>query len=291
MGSWRWRVARAVAVVVLAAVGFAVFIPLSRPDGKLLAKLVIRHTALTEVPHKASLAESVPPSQSSFAVTRKAARRHPEETGLYAREWYISSSGPPEAGVVLQFLPTVSAARSVFAAVEKELLKAPSLPDETAVSPSAFAVPGVPGARGESFLLDDSTASSKSPVGSSYTTAFRVGRAVVSELMVTTMVTRDTTPIVSDGQASYRLLEKDEPGFSLAVSHIPWEASVIYVGVALVVAALALLAPEWLVGSVRRRRQRHHEREVRRAREQYLARGRRTVRRQRAPAWSQPRKR
>jgi hypothetical protein len=280
-----------VAVVVVAGIGFPIFVPVTRPDGKLLGRLVISHSALSTVPRKPTLTQSVSPSQSTFAVTRKAARRDPNDTGLYAREWYISSSGPPQAGIVLQFLPTVGQARAVLADVEKQLPAPPSLPDETAVSGASFAVPGVPGARGESFLLNDTTTPSKSPVGTSYATVFRVGRAVESELIVATSAERDPQPIVADSQAEYRLLGRAEPGFSLARTHLPWASSLVFVAVTLAVAALALLAPEWLRDSVRRRRQRRHEREVRRAREQYLARGRRTVRRQKAPAWAQPRKR
>lgn len=279
------------AVVVVAAVGFAILIPLTRTDGKLLRRLVIDHSALSEVPHHAGVSESVPPSQSDFAVTRKAARRDPSETGLYAREWYVSSSGPPQAGVVLQLLPTVGQARSVLAAIDKQLPEKPSFPEETAVEGSPFTVPGIPGARGESFMLEDSTTAAKKIIGASYTAAFQLGRVVVSELMVTTTAVRDTGPIFADTRAGYRLLAAREPGFSMDRTHLPLESSLVYAGVALAVAALALLAPEWVVGSVRRRRQRHQEREVRRAREQYLSRGRRTVRRQRAPAWSQPRKR
>lgn len=283
--------ARAVAVLIVAGVGFAIFVPVTKPDGKLLGQLVLTRTALTQVPRKASLSESVPPSQSTFPTTRKAARRDPNATGLYAREWYISSSGPPQVGIVMQLLPTVRQARTVLAAVQKQLPAKPMFSGETAVSPAVFPVPDVPGARGESFVLDDSTTSSHSAVATSYTTAYRVGRVVVSELMVSTSLTRDTRPILADARGGYRLLVSKEPGFSIAATHLPWAASVIYAGVALVLAALAFLAPEWIVRSIRDRRQRRHEREVRRAREQYLARGRRTVRRQKAPAWSQPRKR
>jgi hypothetical protein len=291
MMRWKWRIARGVAVLVLAAVGFGVFIPQTRPDGKLLGRLVIAHTALSEVPHKAALSQSVPPSQSTFAVTRAAAKRNPDNTGLYAREWYISSSGPPEVGVVVQRLPTVAQAKAVLGDIDKQLVTAPSLPDETAVDGAAFSVPGVPGGRGESFQLNDSTTASKPPVGSSYTTAYRVGQVVVSELMVTTTTRRDDTPIDADSKAGYHLLLGKEPGFSMARTRLPLEASLVYLVGALVVAALAVLAPEFTIGTLRRRRRLHQEREQRRAREQYLVRGRRTVRRRRAPAWSQPRKR
>lgn len=287
----RGRVLRAAVVVVLAAVGSFLYIRQTRVDTKLLDRLVITGTALREVPAKAVLSQPIAASQSTFAATRKAARRDPDATGMYAREWYVSSSGPPEVGVVLQLLPDDATARTVYSAVVKELKTAPTLTGETATAAETFSVPGVAVSRGVSYVLDDSTTSAHAPVGTSYTVAYRVGRTVVSELMVTTSTVRDNAAVDTDTRAGARILALREPGFSMVRSHWPWEATLIYAGGAVVVAAALVFAPEFLVGRSRRRRQRHQERELRRAREQYLVRGRRTVRRQRAPAWSQSRRR
>jgi len=287
----RGRVLRVVVVLLLAAAGYFVFVRQSTVDRHLLARLVLTRTALSGVPAKAGLSESVLPSQSTFAVTRRAAKRHPSSTAMYAREWYVSSSGPPEAGIVLQLLPDDATASRLVAEEIAQLKRAPSFTEETPTQPETFSVAGVAGARGVSYTLDDATTSAHAPVGTSYTVDYRVGRVAVSELMVSTSTTRDDAAIDKDARAGARLLAANEPGFSLMRTSWPLLASLIYAGATVVVGAGAFFGPELLAERSRRRRQHRHERELRRAREQYLARGRRTVRRQRAPAWSQPRRR
>jgi len=289
LGGWRMRGLRAVVVLVLAGVGYTLFIPQSHPNRKLLSNLVIRHTALASVPAKAKLQQAIPGSESTFAVTKRAARQQPDETGLYAREWYVAPNAPPEVGVVLQKLPTSAEASTVLSAVRAEIRTAPILSTERASSPEPFSVPGVPSATGDSFLLIDSN--TKAQVGTAYSAAYQVGDAVTSELIVSTSTTRDPAAAVADVKAGAALLRQQEPGFSMVVITYPLVATLVYAIVTVVVAAASMFVPEFMGERLRRRRQRHHERELRKEREQYLARGRRTVRRGRAPAWSQSRRR
>ena len=285
------RAARVLAVLVLSGIGFAMFIPQSTPHRQLLGRLLVAHTAGPGMPAKARVSQSVPPSESTFAVTRSSARTDPNDTGLYAREWYVAANAPPETGMIVQLLPDAARARTVSAQVAKEVSTAPTLQDEAAESPESFSVSGVAGAKGYSFLLNDTAQPSKGTVGAAYKASLRVGRALVTELMVTTVPTRDLGAIRSDLRHETALLGRVLPGFSFVRTTIPLVASIVYGAVAVVVAALAVVLPELFVTWRHRRRARRLEREQRRAREQYLARGRRTVKRQRAPAWSQPRKR
>src|SRR5579883_1004096 len=100
-----FRVARALAVLALAGAGFALFVPRSYADRPLLGRLLITRTAAPGVPAEAGLSRSVPPADSTFAVTREAARTDPDGTGLFAREWYVAPNAPPEAGMIVQLLP------------------------------------------------------------------------------------------------------------------------------------------------------------------------------------------
>lgn len=289
LGGWRVRWLRVVVVVVLAGVGYALFMPQTHIDRKLLGNLVIRHTAVGSLPGKAKLAEAIAGSRSSFDVTKKAARVHPDATGLFAREWYVVSGAPPEVGIVLQKLPTSTEARSVLRAVQVQLGTAPTLSGETASAPQPFSVPGVASAKGVSFLLSD--ANTRAEIGTAYTGAFQQGAAVVSELIVETSSTRDPSAAIADMQAGSALLARAEPGFSMVRTTYAFVATLVYAVVTVVAAAGAVFLPEFMARRLRRRRERHEERELRKAREQYLARGRRTVRRGRAPAWSQSRRR
>lgn len=289
-GAWG-RVRRVAVVVVLAAVGYFLFIPQNHIERSLLSRLVVAHTTYSAVPAKASLSEPINPAQSTFSATRQAGKRDPGGTGMYAREWFISSQGPPEVGVVLQMLPDAATARTVYESEVKQLPTKPSLTQETPTESRRFSVPGVAGAQGISWTLDDATASKPTPIGSSYTVVYRVGQVVVSELMVTTSPTPNRSAVVADTKAEAKLVARLGPGFSMVRTTRPLVASLVYGAGAVVVAVGVVLLPEPLVALAGRRRERREQREQRRAREQYLARGRRTVRRQRAPAWSQPRRR
>jgi hypothetical protein len=264
---------------------------MSRADRHLLGRLVITRSATPGVPAKSALAQSVPPSESTFATTRKAAKADPDATGLYAREWYVAANAPPEVGVIVQLLPDPEQARTVLADVRRQLSTAPTLQGETPSGATSFSVPGVVGATGYSFALSDSVAPSKGTIGTAYKVAFRVDRSVVTELVISTSPARDLAPVRTDVRNGAALLRHAGPGFSFVRTSVPVLATIVYAVVAVVVALLAVVAPDFLVTWRGRRRERRLEREQRRAREQYLARGRRTVKRQRAPAWSQSRRR
>jgi hypothetical protein len=68
----------------------------------------------------------------------------------------------------------------------------------------------------------------------------------------------------------------------------PVVASVVFGVIAVLIAAGAFFVPEWAPHALRRRRARHEAKKLENARSQYRARGRRAVRRHRAPAWRQP---
>ncbi|HLX89715.1 MAG TPA: hypothetical protein VKR22_14815, partial [Acidimicrobiales bacterium] len=291
MHLWRWRIIRGVVVLALAGAGFAVLVPQTKVDRALLSKLVISHTALPGLQGRRSVSRSVPSSESSFAATRSAAKKHPDETGIFASEWYITTSAPPEAGIVAQVLPTAATARTVAQDVDKQLSSLPTLSGETASDPKPFSVPGVAGATGYSFALADSTGSTHTAVGYAFKSAYRVGRVVITELAVSSRAALDTGPIDADIRDGAALLARVEPGFTMLRTTVPVLASAVYAAVAVVVAGASLYVPEIAAGMLERRRERHEARELRRAREQYLSRGRRTVKRQRAPAWTQSKRR
>ena len=123
--------------------------------------------------------------------------------------------------------------------------------------------------------------------GYAYTAVFQVNRAVVGEVLAfpTLRPLSDTTKIAD---AEHALLVRTEPSFSMLRTTAPVLASVIWWVVAVLVAAAAFFVPEWAPDVLERRRATHAAKELERARSQYRARGRRAVRRHRAPAWRQP---
>lgn len=291
MRRWLLRVARGLVVLAAAGIVFQFWIPQSKFDRHRLAGLVITHTALHGVPPTARIAESVPPAQSTFAATRHAGKAHPDATGIYAREWYLAANSPPETGVVIQVLPDSATAAKVLAGVRTQLTVRPSLQGEASGPPQRFVIPKVPEAQGASFSLTDASTPSKTLIGYAYKASFQVDRGVVSELIVSDSPSFDLGPIRRDVAAGAGLLHRAGSGLSLSRTDLPTMATTVFVVVSALLAVGVVLLPEPLVAWWRRRRQRKAEREDRRAKEQYLARGRRNVRRQRAPAWTQPRRR
>jgi hypothetical protein len=291
MHQWRWRLIRGIVVLAAAGAGYVFLIPQTSADRALLSRLVIAHTALPGLHGRHGVSQAVSPSRSSFAATRGAAKKDPNETGIYTREWYVTSSAPPEAGLVAQVLPAVATARTVARDVDGQLHTLPTLPGETASSPKSVTIPGVVGASAYSFALADSTGSTHATVGYAYKSAYRVGRVVITELAVSDRPVLDPGPVRADAVAGAALLGRVEPGFTMLRTTYPVLATAVFAAGAVVVAAGSLFAPELAAGVVEQRRERRRERDLRKAREQYLARGRRTVKRQRAPAWSQPKRR
>lgn len=275
-------------MVAIAAGLFFVIVPVKRAERSQLSGLIVKHTTVQGLRgRKAKISVSVPASSSTFAVVKHAAKTDPDQTGLYESEWYVTSSAPPEAGVLVDFLPDAATARRVLADSVKLLSKPPSLQGESGSTPVAFDIPSVPGVRAVYSKL---TAEGQA-AGYTYTVDFAYGRAVVSELIVNGLKTVSTTAPAADTRAEYALLQKKEPGLSLVTTHLPVVATIVYLIVALVLAAAAYFLPEWLVAALARRRQRREVRELERSRSQYKARGRRAVRRHRAPAWRQPTRR
>jgi hypothetical protein len=280
----RVRALRAGVVVVLAVVGFFLFIRTSRPDPQQLSRLVISHTSVPGLRHREPvLSRSVPAGGSSFAVVRQAAKSNPNETGLYEMEWEISASSPPQAGVLLTLMPNEAMAVKAFDDSVKLLSTGPKLENSTGSKPMPFAVPSVPGARASASQLS----SSGKPVGYSYEIDLHFGRVAASNLVVTSNTTFSPSAAIRDAQNEYSVLVSNEPGFSLVQTSTPLTTTIVYVAVAVLIAAGAFFVPELAIETRRRRRERHAERERDRQRSQYRARGRRAVQRHKAPAWRQ----
>jgi hypothetical protein len=275
---------RVAVVVVLAVVGYFLFIRTSRSDPQQLSRLVISRTSVPGLRDRApTRSTSVPPTGSDFAVVQQAAKSQPNETGLYEIEWQVSPSAPPQSGVLLTYVPDSSTAKKTFDASVKLLSTGPKLQNETASKPTPFAVPSVPGARASASQLS----SSGKPVGYSYEVDLYFGRAVASNLVLTSNTTYSPAAAIKDAQNEYAVLQAQEPGFSMTTTKTPLISTIIYVVVALLIAVGAFFVPEWAVEMTHRRRERHQERERERQRSQYRARGRRAVQRHKPQAWRQ----
>jgi hypothetical protein len=284
-----FRLARLAVVVVIAVVGYVLFIRTPHVERQVLGNLVIPRTSVHGLPARPSLASSPSPSTSSIPVVKQAAKTDPDHTGLYAVEWTTSTNANLAVALVLQLLPDSRRARTALKPSQKQFVTNLSLSGETLSEQTAFSIPSVPQALAESYAMASS--STKAAEGYAYAIVFQMDRAVVAEIMKSPDTTRSTSDAISITQAENALLQRAEPGFSMLRTITPVIASVVFGVIALLFAAGAFFVPEWAPDALNRRRARHKAKELENARSQYRARGRRTVRRHRAPAWRQPRRR
>jgi hypothetical protein len=279
------QVALATALAVLAVVGYVVFVKQTHVDVHRVSALVIRHPGTRPGLLKAAAprAQLVPTSSSTYATVKKLGLRDPDETASFARTWQGVGATHRAATVLVDLLPDETAAATTRAEAAKLDLGATSFASAGFVRTSRFSVPGVAGSEGSVYAVP---ASATNPAGTAYTLVYRVGRVVVSMLAETGPggLTRSDAEAIA--RAEHDLVARVEPGFSLAVTTRQLWVSVVYIVVAAAVVLLALALP----GLVRRQRRVHQERAAVRARYQYRARGRKTVRRHRTPDWSRPRR-
>jgi len=280
-----FRLARVAIVIVLAIAGYFLFVRTSHIDRNLLGKLAIHSTPVKSLKAKPSVAHSLSLATNSEKVVKQSAKTDPAGTGLYEIEWASSSKAPLESGLLIQLLPDTTRGATAYADSKKQLSVKPQLSGETLASGVHFVIPSVPGAIAESYAM--TTTSTGKPGGYAFTALFRLDRVVVTEIMETASTTLSTSAPSSIASAEYSQLQRAEPGFSMTRTTTPVIATIVYWVVALLIAVAAFFVPEFAMGELGRRRARHEERERARARSEYRARGRRAVRRHRAPAWRQ----
>jgi hypothetical protein len=270
----------AAAVVVLAAIGYVVFVKNTRTDGTSLSALVIDQTGVTALKSKPVDSEFVSPKKSAFAAVKKAAASDPDETGGYGKEWSGTTASGNAATQLIEMLPTKAEATLTRTEAEAEYTDAASLKAAHTTVTARFSVPGVVDAFGVSVAMAKSSTTSAT-TGTAI--VFQQGRVVGVEYLQSStggLSRADATAIARDEHA---LLERSEPGFSLTQTTRPLALSVVYGLVTLLVAGLILIVPRL----VRRRRARRQARRVEQARYEYRARGGKAMRRHRPPAWAQ----
>jgi hypothetical protein len=281
----RWRPLHlprvlAAAVVVVAAVGYVVFVKSTRIDRSSLSALVIGQTGVRALHSKPVESELVSPQKSAFAAVKKAAASDPAGTGGYGKEWSGSTASGDAATELVELLPSSAQARLVRAEAQAEYSDASSLKAAHTTVTAHFTVTTVAGAFGVSFATAKSSTTSAT-TGTAI--VFQQGRAVAVEYLQSSTGGLSRTDATTVARAEYALLERNEPGFSMTQTTRPLVLSVVYGLVALLVAGLILFLP----GQVRRRRARRQARLEEQARYEYRARGGKAMRRRRPPAWAQ----
>lgn len=260
-------VVRAIVVLAIAGVGYAVIIPThhdrqTRVVSSRLAGLAIPETGVAGFNAKPTNAGVQSVTNAGITVLSTAAKKDPGHTGLYTKDWSASAKGSTDAiGLVVFLLPTPAQAQSVVNQVTKMELSATAQSANSLDRSATFTVPGVTESAGSVFVP-------KKPTKTSQDLAVSIWRqgSVVSFVQAAKTTTtaaganeaRDQVISVSKAQAQH--VSKVEPGFTLielvrpAGTDYPTTASIVWIVGSVVVALLAAVGPI-VYGRARRRRQ------------------------------------
>ncbi len=255
---WRWVLATV--VLGLAALGYALTIPVRHPAAARVAALAVTRPVAGFQAHPHAGQSSA--TASLLSAVKAAAAATPGETAVYTVTWKGKSKSSATALVVLA-LPTVQDARAARTEAQKSYLNRASLTPAGYVYAGSLALASVPGAKGATFT------GGTSPVTTATTRrtdaeVYALGRVVV---VATSQGPGSQAKAAVDRLAlsEYRHLQRTGSSPSLGTTSFPLVATLSYAGVTGAV-LLVVLASPWAVAAVRRRREAAWEAAVRRER-------------------------
>ncbi len=251
-----FAVATALLVLGVAAVGYQLIVPTAHVERGRLARLVPSQPGVAAFNKTTPQGGEQDDTKTAVATLTAAARRSPNQTGLYGLQWVPTETSGAEIVAIL--LPSNATAATTFAQVRAQELAPGSFSASGLARTSTFTVAAVPGSAGAVYAPSSSLGAS---VPGLAITAFRYGRVVALDDVSTSNSTdREAADAVTAGE--YGNLHRLGSGFSLSVTRRPVLATEIWVVTAVVLAAIAALAPV-----VRRRwaekRRRAYEKELR----------------------------
>jgi hypothetical protein len=269
------RLSIAIVVVVLAAVGYALFIPVKVLHPNLLGRLIVPQTNIPTISATPTFAADLPISSTSLKGLQTAAVSSPGETGNYASDWFAGNSSGSSATLQIALVPTASEAKTVLGQAAAEDIDAAALKAGNHKLQTSFTADGGNGVTYLTPQAKKSNGTQGPPVpGAQLDAQFR--RVVLRETLSGAVATKAN--LLGLAGREITLLRRVEPTFpSIQTTELPLTASIVYIVVALLLAAGLALTPDW-VRAVRARRQAQHEARMRR---QYSTRGSKALRRHR----------
>ncbi|MHB1535012.1 MAG: hypothetical protein ACYC1D_10500 [Acidimicrobiales bacterium] len=252
MRSPAWAVLRAVVVLGVAAGGYQLVVPVSHTVRSRLAGLVVTRPGVKQFDVKPATSAEQPAAVYGLAPLSAAAKRSPNQTGVYLVAWM---AGPTNGAAVLAFLlPNGAQAASTMAQIEKQQLAANSNASAKYTRRSTFSVKGIPGSAGALYAAASPAPGNPAQIA---ITVFRVGRAVAAAEVGTGAGAQAIASTVARSEHA-RLLAA-EPHFTFTVVTRSVPVTVAWAVAAVVLALLAALAPYGWRRRSRRLEQRRQE--------------------------------
>jgi hypothetical protein len=225
---------RALVILVAAGIGWYLVVPTHHTARNRLSMLVISKPGVAAYEKTKPQAGEQDDTQTGVAALTAAAKKSPNQTGVYSIEW--SPSQTSGAGVVALLFPNQADAATAVSQLSNQQLSPDANSANSLTRTATFTVPGVPGSAGSVF----SPSSKTDPTLA--TALFRHGRVVSLTQVVGSAETAkpDSTTLAVN---QYATLSQVEPGFTLSVKDYPLVPSVLWGAGAVVIAALAALGP------------------------------------------------
>ncbi len=281
MSSWRLRILAIVIVFALAGAGFALFGSSTEVHRSEMSRLVVHTSGLTGVPSKPYLDKPQSFTSVPSKTLAQAAANDPGRTGVYTVGWKNSASSE-NVGLLIELLPTASAAKSARSELEKEYATKKSYQAAGLTFVGSFSVPKVPGAFAREFTTT-ATSTSSSPT-TVETVLFQVRRVAVS-VMVQSVKSADLRQGVSQLAASeMALLQRTEPDFVMTTS-VHRALTALWYGLGALGVSLGIIFGPMVLFELQLNRERRAERAVRREQRHVNARGGKVLKRKSVPAW------
>ncbi len=238
-----FAVARALGVLAVAAVGYQLVVPTVHVERGRLSRLVLSKPGLAAFDKAKPQAAEQPDTKTQLAALTAAAKRSPNQTGIYSIQWVPTQT--TGVGIVAFLLPSKATAATIFSELKAQQLSAGSFSSSGLARKSTFTVAGVPGSSGAVYAPASKAGAS---VPGLAVTVLQSGRVVALSDAATSNAT-DKASVNAVTVAEFDHLRRLGSGTTLSVTRRPVVASGLWVAGAVVVAAIAALAPV-----VRRRR-------------------------------------
>jgi hypothetical protein len=260
----------AIGVLILAGIGFAVFIPHSEVQSARLARLV-QSTPPPGFNAKPASATVMAAGASPYTIVQTDTKRFPHDTGAYSVGWTSPASPNDSASLLVSLLPNPADAGKAQAQAATTFLSRNGLQSSQFKYAGPLSLDSPPGAKGSVF----SSASGKGSY--EVVVAYQFDRSQVLEFVGMTAPQSEVETVARTLAGSeYAHLQQALPGFKLTRTAPPEVASVVYIAVAALIALSVVIVPEAVVRT-RTRRRRAREEEQRR---EMRIRGSKVVKRQ-----------
>ncbi len=232
-----FAVARALAVLIVAAVGYQLVVPTDHVERGRLARLVPTKPGLTAFDKASPQAGEQDDTKTGLAAMTAAAKRSPGHTGIYSVQWVPTQTSG--VGIVTFLLPNAAAAVTTFTELRTQQLGTGSFSSSGLRRTATFTVAAVPGSSGAEYAPSPKA---KAAVPGLAVTVFRYGK-VVALIDASTSNSTDKAAVDAVTASEYGNLHRLGTGFTLSVTRRPGVATGLWVAGAIVVAAVAALWP------------------------------------------------